>query len=177
MRSAVLLSACKYWCLTMQPEIYVEQAETYDLWVLQGDSLLGIRTLPNNISGHASRCTTFKISVYESAGAVKHPVQTWSQVLLLLKINAEALKGRQEIYDGEARPWFGPLTLLFILNEVKGYRALLCTGPVYIHIITAEADRSNTIYWWNWINEFNCVCDRIFIATPQGEHPLLKAEF
>lgn len=59
------------------------------------------------------------------------------------------MKGQRKIYDGEVRPWFGPLTLSLILNEVEGYRAQLCTGLVYIRRITAEADRSNAIYWWN----------------------------
>lgn len=104
-------------------------------------------------------CTTFKISAYESAGAVKHPVQTWSQVLLYLESMQERRKGQRKIYDGEARPWFEPLTLSLILNEVEGYRAQLCAGPVYIRRITVEADGSNAIYWWSWMNAPHCVCD------------------
>lgn len=78
----------------------------------------------------------------------------------LFRINAGVLKEQQKIYDGEVRPWFGPLTLSLILNEVEGYRAQLCTGPVYIRRITAEADRSNAVYWCNWMSVLYCVCDR-----------------
>lgn len=67
----------------------------------------------------------------------------------LFGINAGVQKEQQKIYDGEVRPWFGPLTLSLILNEVEGYRAQLCTGLVYIRRITAEADRSNAVYWCN----------------------------
>lgn len=91
-------------------------------------------------------CTTFKLSVYESAAAIKHPVQTQSQVLLYLESMQERCRGRGRFTRGQAWPWLGPLTLWFILNEVEGSRAQQCAEPVYIGTITAESGRSNATF-------------------------------
>lgn len=91
-------------------------------------------------------CNTFKISVYESAGAVKHPGQTSSQVLLYLESMQERWRGRQRFTKGRSALELEPLTLSLILNEVEGYRAQVCTGPVCICGSTAEADRSSATF-------------------------------
>lgn len=101
-RSAELSSAC--WCFTWCSRRFIvsigwDLRRVYQS-VLQGDSLLGMVTLANHISGDAFRARHSKISAYESAGAVKHPVQTWSQVLLYLESMQERRKGQRKIYDG-----------------------------------------------------------------------------
>lgn len=145
----MLSSACRCWCLAWWSWRFTVSRQSLTTciskcaagWQPVGHDDIGKSHLRRRLP-----CTTFKLSVYESAAAVKHPVQTQSQVLLYLESMQERCRGRGRFTRGQARPWSGPLTLWFILNEVEGSRAQQCAGPVYIGTITAEAGRSSAAF-------------------------------
>lgn len=162
----MLSSACRCWCLAWCSRDLLLVG--WELWrvyqsVQQADSLLGWwwhwqTTSQVTPSLHSIQNISLWICRNSKASSASNADLESSAPLF--GINAGAMKGQRKIYDGEVRPWFGSLTLSLILNEVEGYRAKLCTGLVYIRRITAEADRSNAIYWWNWMSTLYCVCDR-----------------
>lgn len=144
----MLSSACRCWCLAWCSGRFT--VSRLSLTTCISKCAAGWQPVGHDDIGKSHLrwrlpCTTFKLSVYESAAAVKHPV-TQSQVLLYLESMQERCRGRGRFMRGQARPWSGPLTLWFILNEVEGSRAQQCAGPVYIGTITAEAGRSNAAF-------------------------------
>lgn len=135
LRCAMLSSACRCWCLAWCSWRFTVSRLSRKTCISKcaaGWQPVGHDDIGKSHLRWCLPCTTFKLSVYESAAAVKHPVQTQSQVLLYLESMQERCRGRGRFTRGQARPWSRPLTLWFILNEVEGSTAQQCTRPVYI---------------------------------------------
>lgn len=125
----------------MQPEIYCQPAEAYDVYIKVCCRVTACWAwwhwqITSQVTPSVHYIQTISLWIHSSSKTSSADLESSAP---LFGINAGALKGQGKIYNGQAWPWTGPLTLWSILNEVEGYWAQLCTRPVYIGRITAEA--------------------------------------
>lgn len=111
----------------MQPKIYCQLAETYDVYIKVCCRVTACWAwwhwqITSQVTPSVHDIQNISLWIRRSSKASSADLESSAP---LFGINAGALKGQQKIYNGEARPWFEPLTLSLILNEVEGYRAQL----------------------------------------------------